>query len=128
MTIKINLSANSFATHNEIITNLEEKVEIAFSSPIYQTDGLIIHVRKDNVLKPIKAKDGVVDVTEFCKSAGLVEMTATLEARGKAAKVWQIEPLVVTELPDGFAVVPELEAMRKEIETIKQALVEITKD
>lgn len=128
MKIKVTLGAASFAKHHEIITVPEEKVEIAFSSPIYQTDGLIIHVRKDNALKAFKATDGAVDITEFCKSAGLVEMTATLEARGKAAKVWQIEPLVVTEIADGFAVVPELVAIRKEVETIKQALVEITKD
>ncbi len=128
MTIKINLSADSFAKHHEIITTLEEKVEITFSSPIYQTDGLIIHVRKDNALKAFKATGGVVDSTEFCKSAGLVEMTATLEARGKAAKVWQIEPLVVKELDGGFAVIPELVAMRQDIETIKKALVEITKE
>jgi hypothetical protein len=35
---------------------------------------------------------------------------------------------VVKELDGGFAVIPELVAMRQEIETIKKALVEITKE
>ena len=128
MKIKINLSADSFAKHHEIITNLEEKVEIAFSSSIYPLDALIISVREGAQGKQYRIKDGVVDITEFCQSAGLVEITAIYEVRGEAAKVWQIEPLVVKELDGGFVAVPELVAIRQEIETIKQALVEITKD
>ena len=128
MKIKVTLGAASFAAHNEIITVPEEKVEIAFSSPIYPLDSLIITARKGAEIKQYRLTDGVVDITELCKSAGLVEMTAILEARGNAAKVWQIEPLVVKELDGGFAVIPELVAMRQEIETIKKALVEITKE
>lgn len=128
MKIKVTLGAASFAAHNEIITVPEEKVEIAFSSPIYPLDSLIITTRKGAEIKQYRLNEGAVDITELCNSAGLVEMTAILEARGNAAKVWQIEPLVVKELDGGFAVIPELVAMRQEIETIKKALVEITKE
>lgn len=128
MKINVTLSAASFAAHNEIITVPEEKVEIAFSSSIYPVDGLIINARKGGDLKRYRPIEGAVDITELCNSAGVVEITATLEARGEAAKVWQIEPLVVKELDGGFAVIPELVDLRQEIETIKQALVEITKD
>lgn len=128
MKIKVTLGAASFAAHNEIITVPEEKVEIAFSSPIYPLDSLIITARKGAAIKQYRLTDGEVDITELCKSAGLIEMTAILEARGNAAKVWQIEPLVVKELDGGFAVIPELVAMRQDIETIKKALVEITKE
>lgn len=128
MTIKINLSAASFVAHNEIVTAPEEKVKLAFSSSIYPLDALIIIVRKGAQGKQYRIKDGVVDITEFCQSAGLVEITAIYEVRGEAAKVWQIEPLIVKELDGGFVAVPELVAIRGEIETIKQALVEISKD
>ena len=128
MKIKVTLGAASFAAHNEIVTVPEEKVEIAFSSPIYPLDNLIITARKGAEIKQYRLTDGAVDITELCESAGLVEMTAILEARGNAAKVWQIEPLVIKELDGGFAVIPELVAMRQDIETIKKALVEITKE
>jgi hypothetical protein len=128
MKINVTLGAANFAAHNEIITVPEEKVEIAFSSPIYPLDSLIITARKGAEIKQYRLTDGAVDITELCKSAGLIEMTAILEARGHAAKVWQIEPLVIKELDGGFAVIPELVAMRQDIETIKKALVEITKE
>lgn len=128
MKINLVLCAASFVSHNEIVTVPEEKVEIAFSSPIYPLDSLIITARKGAEMKQYRPTESVVDITEFCKSAGLVEMTAILEARGTAAKVWQIEPLVIKELDGSFAVIPELVAMRQDIETIKKALVEITKE
>lgn len=128
MKVSVTLSAASFVAHNEIVTTPEEKVELAFSSTIYPLDALIISVREGAQGKQYRIKDGVVDITEFCQSAGLVEITAIYEVRGEAAKVWQIEPLIVKELAGSFVAVPELVAIRQEIETIKQALVEISKD
>lgn len=127
MQIKVLLLADSFSPHHEIVTLPEEKVEIAFSSPIYPTDCLVVSVRKGDTVKPYKPKCGIVDVTDFCASAGLVEITATLTVRGEAAKVWQIEPLIVKEINGGFAPVPQIVALESRVSTLEKALVELTK-
>lgn len=128
MQLNFILTAGAFVPHNEIITAPEEKVELTFSSPIYPTDGLIISVRKGSDERQYKPKDGEpVDITELCRSAGVVEITASIATRGRVAKVWQIEPLLIKETPCGFEPVPQITALEERVATLEQALVELTK-
>lgn len=126
MEIEICLGSASFASHQAIVTVPEEKVILAFSSLVYPTEHLIVTVRKSESEKYFRCKDGKVDITEFCDTAGLIEITAILETRGHSAKIWQIEPLIVKELFGSFDTIPELVAIRQELETVKKALIEIT--
>lgn len=127
MTVELLLTANELVKHNAIITIPEEKVELAFSSPIYPVDHLVVSIRKGAEITQIRTNGKPVDITEQCTSAGLVEITATLEARGVAAKVWQIEPIVVKEIGGNFIAVPQIVELEARVATLEKAIVELTK-
>lgn len=131
MIIKLNLTANEYVRHGEIITLPAESVILAFSTP-YAIDELVLTVTPpvfNGVTEPkqIKVKDGIADVTEFFNSAGTVDVTATLTIRGVPVKIWKIEPFIVKEVSGQYVAIPELEYLKSELETVKKAIAEIVK-
>lgn len=120
------LAATECVAHNAIVTLPVGVVELAFTSPIYPIDSLIITARHGDRVKNYRPVNGVVDITELCDRAGLVEIVATLEARGVAAKTWQIAPLVVKEIDGKFEPIPYIVELEKRVTTLEKALVELT--
>lgn len=132
MNINLNLTANEYVRHGEIITLPVDNVTLCFSTP-YAVDELILTVTPpefEGVTKPtqIRAdKDKKADITPFFTRAGKLDITATMVIRGNPVKVWQIEPFIVKEVSGHFVAIPELESLKSELETVKKAIAEIVK-
>ena len=66
--------------------------------------------------------DKKVDLSEFTKQAGVIEIQVSLVALGKVAKSWEIEPIVVIETEGVFVVKNYLETLiapiQKTVETL----------
>ena len=58
--------------------------------------------------------------------AGEIRLTIHQILRGKVVRSWACEPLIVKESTDaGQIVIPALESMREEIDTLKKAIAEL---
>ena len=127
MRIELYLNANTYVTHNEIIVIPEEKVELLFKSSAYAIGTLLITVKRGDTVKQYKLKnETALDITDFCKIAGMVEVTAQIIVRGESAKLWQIEPFCVKEISGGFEVMPEIEYLKQRVSILERAVTELS--
>lgn len=126
MVINFLLSADKYLRHNEIITLPEDTVELGFDRGIYAAGELILTIAKGSECKQYKIpRENIIDITEFFHEAGEVKACLSLTVRGEVAREWQIEPFCAREIPNGIEVIPEVEALKEEIATLKVALVEL---
>lgn len=129
MIVKLNLTANEYVRHGEIITLPAENITLELSTP-YAVDELFLTITPpsfDGVTnsEKIRVKDGVADVTRFFTHAGKLEILATMVVRGVAVKVWKIEPFIIKELSGECVAIPEIENINAELATVKKAIAEI---
>lgn len=127
MTFEYNLTPSSFVKHGDIVTLPEDEVIVRFKSNIYLLDELLVTVIGGGKKKQYKTKTLDVDITEFCNKAGAVTITASIISGGQAIKTWSLEPIRIVEVAGNYEPLPELEDMRAEIETVKQAIAELAK-
>lgn len=127
MTLDYVLNASSFVRHFDTITLPEDIVVIRFKSNTYMLDELLVTVEGGGIVKQYKTKSLEVDITEHCKQAGAVKITASIIVSGEAVKTWSIEPIRIKEVRGQYEALPELEALRTEVDTIKMALAELVK-
>ena len=80
-----------------------EKLEVEFES-VYKLEKLVVEVKKGDEIKKFVVKDQKIDLSEFTKQAGVIEMHVSLMALGKVAKTWEIEPIVVVETEGTFTI------------------------
>ena len=125
MIITVDLKGQSPARITDTVILPEEEVILSFTSAIYSLGELLISVKKDNVVKKYKTKDKLVDISEFCTSAGCVDIEVSLMVGSDAVKDWRVEPLLIKEINHSFAPIPEIEQMREELATMKSAIKEL---
>lgn len=127
MNINLNLTVNEYVRHGEIISLPVDKILLSFSSQ-YVLNELILTVKTADKVYQIRADaEHKADVTAFFTRAGTVDITVSMVIKGVVVKVWQIEPFIVKEISGKYVAIPELEYLKGEISTIKQALAEIVK-
>lgn len=129
MIINLNLDGRNYITHNEIITVPEEEVKLVFASSVYVLGTLVATVSDgaERLQFKLTKQDKEINITDFCKKAGRVEITVSLTVRGKIAKKWQIEPLCVREIDGTFEVIPEIEALKERLARAEKAIAEMSK-
>lgn len=129
MIINLNLDGRNYITHNEIITVPEEEVKLSFASSVYVLGTLVATVSngEERLQFKLTKQDKEIDITDFCKKAGQVEITVCLTVRGKVARRWQIEPLCVREIDGSFEVIPEIEELKERLERAEKAIAEMSK-
>ena len=128
MTYNVLLEPSTLARLNSSITlplNEEERVQLHFSSLCYSLGELVVTATNGDVLVREKTTGSAVDITEACKHAGAVKITAALVVSGEIVKAWAVEGLYVKEIDNVLAVIPEIENMRSEISLLKNALAEL---
>lgn len=129
MIINLNLDGRNYITHNEIITVPEEEVKLVFASSVYVLGTLVATVSDgaERLQFKLTKQDKEINITDFCKKAGRVEITVSLTVRGKIAKKWQIEPLCVREIDGTFEAIPEIEALKERLARAEKAIAEMSK-
>lgn len=126
MECKISLGANKFVSIPERFM-AGEKTVIAFESSEYDLGELRATITDGTFAKRHVVKDGKFDITEYCKKAGVLEITVDLILRGTVAKTWLLEPFVVRENGGGYELIPEVALLRKEVRRMKKIIKELNK-
>lgn len=121
---KIVLGADKFVSINERFM-AGEKTVLAFESKDESLDELFATVTDGTFAKRFPVKGGKLDISDYCKKFGVVEIRLELFMRGAFAKAWQLEPFVVRENGKGYELIPEIALLRKEIKTMKRIIKEL---
>ena len=124
MECKISLGANKFVSIPERFM-AGEKTILAFASSEYDLGELRATITDGTFAKRHVVKGGKFDITEYCKKAGVLEITVDLILRGTVAKTWLLEPFVVRENGGGYELIPEIALLRKEVRRMKKIIKEL---
>ena len=98
---------------------------IAFESSEYALGELHCTITDGSFAKRHTVKDRKFDITEYCKKAGVLEITVDLVLHGTVAKTWMLEPFVVRENGGGYELIPEIALLRKEVRRMKKIIKEL---
>lgn len=124
MECKISLGANKFVSITERFM-AGEKTILAFESSEYDLGELRATITDGTFAKRHVVKGGKFDITDYCKKAGVLEITVDLILRGTVAKTWLLEPFVVRENGGGYELIPEIALLRNEVRRHKKILKEL---
>ena len=124
MKIKIMLDTSPLVRMPGVIV-AEEKNTLVFESSAYVLDQLAVVVSDGKRETRQTVRNKAVDISDFTRSAGVLEIKVDLIKRGKVAKTWTFEPLVARELNGAFEIIPETAYLRQEITKLKQVIKEI---
>lgn len=122
--IKLTLGNGSLVRVSESVRAGEGTV-IRFDSTEYNISQLSVLLNDGISVKHFTVEDRQIDITEYCDKARVIEINVELLLKGKSAKKWQIEPIVIKEDGDTFEVIPEIAFMRQEIDTMRQIIKEL---
>lgn len=131
MRLNIPLKQGTFIKLPEVIYAHEERVELSFSSDIYDLKALsVVATNGKRELKKV-LRGEAMDITELC-TVGELNLTVALMNADTAVKRWRLEPIIIKEADDEMLLIPAVEAMRGELtdlrgelETTKEALKEL---
>lgn len=124
MECKVTLGANKFVGMQERFT-AKEKVILCFESSEYELGELHATITDGTFATRHILNGARFDISDYCKKAGVVEITIDLVLKGAVAKTWLLEPFVVRENGGGYELIPEIALLRKEIQTLKQIIKEL---
>ena len=100
----------------------EEEVILEFVSDTYVLGTLAITVRNSEEERKYKTSGTPIDVTELCRKAGFIEAEIDMTVNCKSVKKWRTDKLLLREIEHGFEAVPELEAIKEDVKTLKAAI------
>lgn len=125
MEIKLLLEPKKLIRINDAVI-AGERCVIAFDSKIYELGKLGVTLITKGREKHTFLLEGtnILDITDFCKQAGRIDIVVELIMRGRTIKSWECEPIIVRELNGEFELIPEIVAMRRELALMKQVLKE----
>ena len=103
----------------------EERILLHFTSLTYSLGSLIITASNGDLFLREKTTGDPVDITDVCRHAGAVKITASLIVGGEIVKAWGVEGLVIKEIDNVPVVIPEIENMRGEISLLRSAVSEL---
>ena len=112
MNIDIVLDRSRYVRLHEKVV-LPDTITLKFSSYSYELPELLVTVRSPSGTKQYKTRDGTVDISELADRAGKIEIVAGLIVKGTEVKKWQVEPIILVEIPQGFEAIPEIVAIEE---------------
>lgn len=124
MECKVTLGANKFVGIKDRFIAGDETY-LAFESSEYALDELHATITDGAFAKRHIVKGAKLDISEYCKKAGVIEIRVDLVARGAVLKTWLLEPFVVRENGGGYELIPEIALLRREIRTMKKIIKEL---
>ena len=124
MECKISLGANKFVSIPERFMAGDETT-LSFLSSEYDLGELRCTITDGTFSKRHVVKGGKFDISEYCKKAGVLEITVDLILRGTVAKTWLLEPFVVRENGGGYELIPEIFLLRREVRRMKKIIREL---
>ena len=126
MTIKVNLTRQKYLKIEPRELLLPEKeVKVIFTSDVYQLGTLLLTVSNEEEKRRYKTNGEAVDITDLCNKAGRIEMEISKMVGGDSVKSWRTEPLLLRELEHGLEAIPEIEAVKEELNMLKAAVKEL---
>lgn len=124
MECKVTLGADKFVGIKERFV-AEEKTILVFASGEYDLAEMQATITDGTFAKRHTVRGGRLDISEYCKKAGVIEIQLDLVLRGTIAKTWKLEPFVVTENGGAYELIPEIALLRKEIKILKRIIKEL---
>ncbi len=80
-----------------------ENLELEFES-VYSLDKLLVEVKQNDKKQKFVTYNRKVDISEFTKQGGLIEVAVSLICGGEVVKEWELEPIVVKEINGAFKI------------------------
>lgn len=124
MECKVSLGANKFVSIKDRFEAGKETV-LAFESSEYALGELHATITDGVFAKRHTVKDARLDISEYCKKVGVIEVKVDWVERGTIVKTWLLEPFVVRENGGGYELIPEIALLRREIRTMKKVIKEL---
>ena len=125
MIINIDLKSKKLVEIGERKILLPENVCLQFTSSVYRLGTLIVSVSNGNEVKKYKATGEPIDITPLCKQAGEVKIEVSHVIDCTPVQTWHVESLLLCEINHELQAIPEIEALKAEIEKMKAALREL---
>ena len=101
------------------------KTVLVFESEEYPLGEIHATVTDGTIAKRHVIRSAKLDITEYCKGAGIIEIRLDLVDKGAVVKTWLLEPFVVHQNGGGYELIPEIALLRREIRMMKKALKEL---
>ena len=125
MIIDINLQSQKFVSLGEQKILLPEDVYLRFASSVYNLGTLIVSVSNGSESKKYKTMGEPIDITPLCAKAGEIKIEASLVINCEPVKNWRIESLLICEVEHELKAIPEIEALKTEINKCRTAITEL---
>ena len=90
-----------------------ENLVLEFES-VYSLDKLCVEVRQNDKKEKFITYKKVVDISDFTKQAGNIEIFVSLICNGEVVKSWELEPIVVKEVDGDFKILDFYENLLNE--------------
>lgn len=126
--MKITLNAGSLAMldSNEPFV-LPDTLDIEIVSPVYRLESVSISARNNGETKKYTLKQKPFNLSLKDLKAGRLELEISALVNGEPVKSWRVPDIILKEVNHTFEAVPEIEALKREITTLKQGMAEILK-
>lgn len=124
MIIKYNLSHTRTIRFFENIIALPESVKLVFESDSYVINVLLVTINGQQ-RKVLAGRE--LDVSEFFKKAGKVEISVAAIEKGVVLKSWTAETILVKEIDTTYQAIPEVVELSAKIDTLSKAVAELAK-
>lgn len=124
MELKVKLGAEKFVGIKDRLNAGEETI-LVFESDEYPVNDMQVTITDGSFMRRHVVNGGRMNLSEYCKKAAVIEISADLVLRGEVAKTWLLEPIVVREVSGGYELIPEISLLRKEIRTMKKIIREL---
>lgn len=126
--MKITLNTGSLAMFdsNEPFV-LPDTLDIEIISPIYRLESVAISVRNNGETKKYTLKQKPFNLNLKDLKAGRLELEISALVNGEPVKSWRVPDIILKEVNHTFEAIPEIEAIKRELTTLKQGIAEILK-
>lgn len=108
----------------EIYTICSEPLIIKIKSDVVY-DNLYAVCNLNKARSVFKVKNGELSIPNTFLSPGVLLINLQVVEKGLAVKKWSAEKLTLQSLDDGYEGIPELAVLRKDINTLKNAVKEM---
>ena len=106
---------------------LPDGVDLSITSDIYCIGTAVVCIRRDGktVFRYKLTGDETVDVSDAFLFAGTAEIEISLIAKGEVVKTFRVPPFAVKEVGGTFSLLPEYEALKTEVATLRTAIADL---
>ncbi len=126
MKITLNTGSLAMLDSNEPFV-WPDTLDIEIVSPVYRLESVAISTKNNGEAKKYTLKQKPFNLSLKDLKAGRLELEISALVNGEPVKSWRVPDIILKEVNHTFEAIPEIEALKKEIGTLKQAITELLK-